>query len=63
LNEHHDHRLPRTDPKLLEKVRVKVLRPFYYQGKPLAADEIVTVEEWVAVDMVAIGKAEILIGR
>jgi hypothetical protein len=53
----HDYRAPRTDPRLFVPVRVKVLRPFYVKGALAAVDEIVTVEEWVACDMVAIGKA------
>jgi hypothetical protein len=57
MNEQHDYRNPRTDPRLLVPVRVKVLRPFYVKGAPATVGEIVTVEEWVACDQCAIGRA------
>lgn len=41
-------------------VKVKILRAFYYQGKPLAKDEIVTIPRLFALEMAAANKAEII---
>ena len=48
----------RNDPKLLAMVKIRCLRPFYVGGKALESGEVVTVEAYVARDMIALGKAE-----
>ncbi len=52
------NRTVRNDPKLLLKVKVRCLKPFYVGGKALERGEVTTVEAHVARDMVALGKAE-----
>ena len=52
------NRVVRNDPKLLAKVKIRCLRPFYVGGKALECGEIATVEFHVARDMIALGKAE-----
>jgi hypothetical protein len=48
----------RNDPKLLAMVKVRCLRPFYVRGKALEVGEVVSVEAYVARDMIALRKAE-----
>lgn len=49
---------PRNDPKLLAEVKVRCVVPFYALGRALEVGEVVSIEEHVARDMVALGRAE-----
>ena len=52
---------PRNDPKLLAKVKVKVLRPFGLAGGRVAkVGEIVELPRYDAESLAAIGKVEIV---
>ena len=53
---------PTTDPRLLQKVRVRVLKPFCVSGKRLEIGAEVTIEFHVARDMKALGKVQIFQG-
>jgi hypothetical protein len=44
-------------PELAVPVKIGVLRPFYLHGKPTEPGEVVEVPEYLARDLVAIGKA------
>jgi hypothetical protein len=50
--------LPKNDPALFQKVKIRCLKPFYLGGKALERGEVVTVEAYVARDMIALKKAE-----
>ncbi|MGH7130286.1 MAG: hypothetical protein ACREIV_17075, partial [Planctomycetaceae bacterium] len=52
-----DAPLPRTDPALLEPVRVSVLRPFFLDGSSVTVGTTVRVPRYLARDLVAVGKA------
>lgn len=51
---------PKNDTRLMQRVRLRVLRPFCVQGQPLATGTIVALPRYVATDMIALGKAEIV---
>lgn len=51
---------PKNDPKLMRQVRVKVLRCFCMNGKPLSVGAEAVLEFHVARDMTFLGKAEML---
>lgn len=56
----HDHRIPPTpknDPRLFEKVRLRVLKPFCVDGQRIDADTILELPRYVARDLVVLGKA------
>ena len=47
-----------NDPKLMKEVRIRVLRPFGHQRRVVVLDEVISVPEYLAADLVAIKKAE-----
>ncbi|NOS81307.1 MAG: hypothetical protein HOP32_06980 [Nitrospira sp.] len=51
---------PKNDPRLLESVQVIVLRPFCLHGQPLTKGTTVELPRYVAVDMITLGKAELV---
>ena len=51
---------PKNAPELLQPVRVTVLRPFCVQGQPLEIGTMVELPRYVAADLVALRKAEML---
>ena len=54
--------LPKNDPRLLEKIKVRVIRPFYAAGGLLQTPEmgIILIARFEAGDLRARGKVEIL---
>ena len=53
------NRTIRNDPKLVQTVKIRCLRPFYVGGgKALKVGEVASVEAYVARDMIALRKAE-----
>jgi len=51
---------PKNDPRLMQLILVKVLRPFCVAGQPLALGDEVAIEFHLARDLVAIGKVRII---
>ncbi len=43
--------VPKNDPALFQKVRVKVLRPFYINGKLAEVDSIVSIEKHLSLSL------------
>lgn len=53
--------LPKTDPYLLEKIKVRVILPFYYGGKLQTPEAgIVLIGRFDAGDLKSRGKVEII---
>lgn len=51
---------PNNDPHLMRLVRVMVVRSFCVQGRPLEPGTMVELPRYVAADMIALRKAEML---
>lgn len=51
---------PVQDPKLFQPVTVRVVRPFCVRGRRLEIGEEVDIAYHVAIDLKAMGKAELL---
>lgn len=51
---------PKNDPELLRPVRVTVLRPFCVKGQPLEIGTAVALPRYVALDLIALKKAQML---
>ncbi|HAS18010.1 MAG TPA: hypothetical protein DD641_00835 [Deltaproteobacteria bacterium] len=53
--------LPKNDPRLFEKIKVKVIRPFYIDGVLQTPEMgIVLIARHIAEDMLAIKKVELI---
>lgn len=52
--------VPKNDAALFAPVRVKVLRSFLLEGEPVPVGAKVTVPAYVARDLVALGRAELI---
>ena len=51
---------PKNDPELLRPVRVTVLKAFCVRGQPVELGSIVELPRFVAADMIALKKAQML---
>ena len=51
---------PRNDPKLFERVRCRVLKPFSVGGRRVEPDEVVDLQRHDALSMTALHRVEIL---
>ena len=51
---------PKNPPELMRSVKVRCLKPFCVKGKPLAIKDECELDYYVARDLAAIGKCEIL---
>lgn len=51
---------PKNDPRLLAPTRIKSLGGFCVRGREIQCGEEITVEYFIARDMVALCKAELL---
>jgi hypothetical protein len=49
---------PVPDPRAQVPTKVRVLKGFIYNGRPLTIGTVVTVTAWAAADLVARGRAE-----
>ncbi len=52
--------LPVNDPKLFAPVRIRVIKPFYIEGRLVCKDDIVKLGRFNAESLQAIGRCEIL---
>ncbi|MDN5940619.1 MAG: hypothetical protein L0H94_01950 [Nitrospira sp.] len=61
MNEAAPAPIPKNDPKLMRQVRVKVLRCFCVNGKPLSVGDEVMLEYHVARDLAVFKKVEMFL--
>jgi hypothetical protein len=51
---------PENPPHLMRPIKIRVLRAFCVQGMPQAPDTVLSLPRYVAQDMIALKKAELV---